>query len=229
MAPSNGLEAASDYVRAYVAIHSPALVADLPKLTQLLNAASYVVRSRISTYGNWAFARFREVLTAAIQPAAAEQIPTILLPNKAVGELTVVQLTPTASKGQVDYLDPVHFERLTAEDSTAASNSRTDFYTIYNGRELFFHKPAVAGATYRIAGRLDLMDTMTALPMNFAAFISCVYLFFVGAAPPKDRKSWMDEAADSLGELQDIDRPAERGADTLQLPDEEARFLLNNY
>lgn len=228
MAPSNGLEAAADYVRAYVAIHNPAVAADLPKLTQLLNSASYVVRSRISTYGNWAFARFREVLTAAIQPAAAEQIPTVLLPNKCVGELVVVQLTPTAAKGEVTYLDPTHFERLTAEDSAVATNSRTDFYTIYNGRELHFYKPAVAGNTYRIAGRLDLMDTGNVLPMNFAAFVSCIYLFFVGAAPPKDRKSWMDEAADALGELQSIDRPAERGVDVLQLPEEEARHLFNN-
>lgn len=228
MAPTNGLEAAGDYVRAYVAIHNPALAADLPKLNALLNAASYVVRSRVSTHGNWAFARFRQILTTAIQAGAEEQVPTILLPTKAVGELTVVQLTPTAAEGKVNYLDPDSFEQLNAQDSTAAPNSRTDYYTVYNGRELFFNKPAAAGSTYRIAGRLDLMDTMNLLPMNFAAFLSSVYLFFVGAAPPKDHWSWMDEANKSLGELQSIDRPAERGADRLQIADEEARFTMNN-
>lgn len=228
MAPSSGLEAAKDYAVAYLELHNPALVQDKVKFNNLLNAAMYVVRARISTYGNWAFARFREVLTAAIQTGAAEQIPTVLLPNKCVGELVVVQLTPAADKGKVLYIDPDSFEQLTAQDATSPSDDRTRYYTIYNGKELFFWPEAAAGATYRIAGRLDLMDAMTALPLNFAAFISNVYLFFVGAAPPKDKKSWMEEAADTLGELQRIDKPAERGADRLQIPDEEARYILNN-
>jgi hypothetical protein len=228
LAPSTGSEAATEFVRAYVAVHQPALLADLPKFNELLSAASYIVRARISTPGNWAFARFRTILTAAIPDGAEEQVPVVLLPNKAVGELVVVQLTPTADKGKVFYTDPGNFEELTAEDATSPSNDRTKLYTIYNGNELWFWPVAEAGATYRIAGRLDLMDSSNELPMNFAAFISSVYLYFIGAAPPKDRTSWLDEAMQSLKELQDIDRPAERGGGQLNIPIEEGRHSLAN-
>lgn len=222
-APTSALQAAGDFVRAFAKAHNLPLVADPKAFESLLDATSYVVRSDISGHPGWTFSRYREILTAAIPDGMTD---VVLKASYAMTlELTIVQLTPTDKTGPLTYVDSPSYEAMIANDATP--NAKSIAYTIYDGRFFFLYPPPAAGSTYRIAGRRDLLDAGSELPLLFTSFIAYKYLYAIGAPQPKEHKSWSDAADDILAKLKVLDRPPERGTN-LEIPVEEAMFALRN-
>lgn len=221
-APSTGLAAARQFVEAYARVKG-LYQQDINVLKNLLDATGYIVRSEIST-NKWAFARFREVLTAAATENSGST--AVLVPSAKWGsELTLVQLTPTDEEGPLTYIDPANFEALVAENVTSDQDPKV--YTIYNANEFWCWPAASAGDTFQLSGELDLADNDTELPLRFAAYLACVFLYYIGAPPPNDHVTWMDSAKKKLEQLKDIDRPSSRGGN-FDVPYEEASFVLGN-